>query len=248
MTPISRPSKSTWLQHLAPGGAEGPQQRELAHALRHGDRERVEDDERADEHRDAGEREQRRAQEAEVVADVLGVLVGLLLAGADVDVLQPDLPDLGCAAAPARRRTSPTTRISSNSPCLPESFWASGSVVTIATKPPTEDTPPNFARPTTSMFWRGPAAPTTWMVSPILTFSSLAVDCSSPTWLSASGRWPSTNCSASNGGGVSEKIWVGAPPVSLPMRSPLAVNAAAFSVPAAPTALATPGTRWTRAR
>jgi hypothetical protein len=44
---------------LTPGGAEGAQHRELAHALTHGDREGVEDDERADQDRGACERKQR---------------------------------------------------------------------------------------------------------------------------------------------------------------------------------------------
>ncbi len=71
---------------LAARGAEGAQQRELAHALGDGDREGVEDEEGADEQRDEGEREQEGLQEAEVVADVLGLLGRLLLAGAHVDV------------------------------------------------------------------------------------------------------------------------------------------------------------------
>ncbi len=66
-------------------GAECPQQAELAGPLRDGDRERVEDDERADDERDVGEDEQERAQEAEVFFQVGGVLGGLLRAGAHVD-------------------------------------------------------------------------------------------------------------------------------------------------------------------
>jgi hypothetical protein len=45
----------------------------------------VEDQEGAHEQRDEGEREQEGLQEAEVVADVLGLLVRLLLTGAHVD-------------------------------------------------------------------------------------------------------------------------------------------------------------------
>ena len=51
-------------------------------ALGDGDRERVEDQEAADEQRDAGEHEQRGADEAERVGEVLRLLLGLLLAGA----------------------------------------------------------------------------------------------------------------------------------------------------------------------
>ncbi len=50
--------------HLAAGGADHPQQPELLRALGDGDRERVEDRERADEHGDGREREQDRAQDA----------------------------------------------------------------------------------------------------------------------------------------------------------------------------------------
>ncbi len=52
-------------QDLAARGAERPQERELARALGDGDREGVEDDERADEERDAGEHEQRRSAGSE---------------------------------------------------------------------------------------------------------------------------------------------------------------------------------------
>ena len=68
-------------EDLAPRRAERPQQRELARALRDGDRERVEDQEAADEHGDAGEDEQGDLDEAERLADVRGALLGLLLAG-----------------------------------------------------------------------------------------------------------------------------------------------------------------------
>ena len=44
-------------EDLPPRGADRPQRRELARALGDGDREGVEDDERADEERDAGEDE-----------------------------------------------------------------------------------------------------------------------------------------------------------------------------------------------
>ncbi len=64
-------------QHLPARGAEHAQQRELLRALRDGDRERVEDQEAADQQRDAGEHEQRRADEAERVGEVLRLLLGL---------------------------------------------------------------------------------------------------------------------------------------------------------------------------
>ena len=52
-------------EHLAAGSAERAQQRELAGALGHRDRERVEDDERADEQGDAAEREQDRLDDVD---------------------------------------------------------------------------------------------------------------------------------------------------------------------------------------
>ena len=61
-------------QHLPAAGAERAQQRQLARALGDGDRERVVDDERADEERDPAEDEQRRADEAEVLLEVGGLL------------------------------------------------------------------------------------------------------------------------------------------------------------------------------
>ena len=88
-TPPTKPSSEPLVDDrppdLAARRAEGAQQRELAHALGDGDREGVEDQEGAHEQRDEGEREQEGLQEPEVVADVLGLLVRLLLAGAHVD-------------------------------------------------------------------------------------------------------------------------------------------------------------------
>ena len=89
-------------QHLAARRAEHPQQRELARALRDGDRERVVDHERADEQRDAAEDEQRRAKEAELVLEVGGLSGGVLGAGAHLDGLAAQLR--AHAAAQDRRR------------------------------------------------------------------------------------------------------------------------------------------------
>ena len=66
------------VEHLAARGAERPQQRQLARALRDGDRERVEDQERADQDGDEREREQPGGEEGEALADVVAELVGLL--------------------------------------------------------------------------------------------------------------------------------------------------------------------------
>ena len=69
-------------EHLPARGADRPQQAELTRALRDGDRERVEDDERADEQRDEPEDQQEGLQEAEVARDLLGLRPRLVRAGA----------------------------------------------------------------------------------------------------------------------------------------------------------------------
>ena len=72
---------------LAARRAERAQQRELARPLRDGDREGVEDDERADEQRGAGEREEHRREEAaDRVVDLVGLLLGSGCAGLDVEI------------------------------------------------------------------------------------------------------------------------------------------------------------------
>ena len=69
--------------HLAPRRADGPQQGGLPGALGDEDRERVVDAERRDDHRDAGEGEQDRPEQAEEVAlDVL-LLLGRELGAGD---------------------------------------------------------------------------------------------------------------------------------------------------------------------
>ena len=68
-------------EHLAARGAERPQRRELLRSLRDRDRERVEDDEGADEQCDSAEGEQEVANERDELAHALSVLGGLLGAG-----------------------------------------------------------------------------------------------------------------------------------------------------------------------
>ena len=68
-------------EHLAARGAERPQRRELLRSLRDRDRERVEDDEGADEQGDSAEGEQEVANERDELAHALSVLGGLLGAG-----------------------------------------------------------------------------------------------------------------------------------------------------------------------
>ena len=68
-------------EHLAARGAERPQGRELLRPLCDRDRERVEDDERADEERDPAEGEQEVADEGDELADAFTVRLRLLGAG-----------------------------------------------------------------------------------------------------------------------------------------------------------------------
>ena len=78
-----QPDRRRFEQHrgedLPARGAERPQHAELRDPLGDRDREGVEDDEGADQHRDVAEDEQDRLQEAEVFADFFGAAVGAFL-------------------------------------------------------------------------------------------------------------------------------------------------------------------------
>ena len=63
-------------EHLPAAGPQRPQESHLAGPLRHDDVERVEDDEGADEQRDEGEHEQRRAQEPQAFPNLIRLLGG----------------------------------------------------------------------------------------------------------------------------------------------------------------------------
>ena len=80
-------------EDLARRRAERPQHAELTGPLGDGDRERVEDQEGADEDRDPGEDEQERGQEAEAVLDVGGLLGGILGARLRLGVWRQDRVD-----------------------------------------------------------------------------------------------------------------------------------------------------------
>ena len=73
-------------EHLPPRRAERAQGGELPRPLRDRDRERVEDDERADEERDAGEREQEVADDRRERRDLARLLVRLLDTGSHLEV------------------------------------------------------------------------------------------------------------------------------------------------------------------
>ena len=71
--PTTTASPRTLRDHLAAGGADRPQQGELAGALPDQHRERVDDDERADEQGDPGEDQQERREEAEPLSTEVSV-------------------------------------------------------------------------------------------------------------------------------------------------------------------------------
>ncbi len=87
-------------EDLPPRRADRPQRGELARALGDRDREGVEDDERADEERDAGEHEQEVAEDRRELVDLVHLLLGLRRRAHDLRV---------CRAGPARspRRARP---------------------------------------------------------------------------------------------------------------------------------------------
>ena len=68
-------------EHLAPAGAESPQQRELPQALADDDAEGVVDEERAGDERDEPDVGEDLAQGADALLELLGLLVDRLLAG-----------------------------------------------------------------------------------------------------------------------------------------------------------------------
>ena len=88
-------SSITETENLPPRRADRPQRRELARPLGDGDRERVEDDEGADEERDGGEGEEEVAEDRGEVAHVVRLLLRLLGRAHDLDVAREDGLDRG---------------------------------------------------------------------------------------------------------------------------------------------------------
>ena len=80
-------------EHLPARRADRPQRGELPRPLGDGDREGVEDDERADEECDAGEREQEVAEELRELAHVVRLLLRLCRRAHDLRVLRKDRLD-----------------------------------------------------------------------------------------------------------------------------------------------------------
>ncbi len=145
-------------EHLPARRADRSQGRELARPLRDRDRERVRDHERADEERDAAEREQERLQEGDELVGVLGVGAGLLLRRS-----APGCSGAGSRGSRRRAAWSETpgfaaTAISSSLPGLSKMRWAVGRSKPARVAPPIVDTEPNLTIPEMRRFWTGPTA------------------------------------------------------------------------------------------
>ena len=202
-------------QHLSPRGAERAQGRELAGALRDRDRERVGDHERADEERNAREREQERLQEADEAVRVLRVARRL-----GVRRSSPGCRAAGSGGSPRRARSGETplfapTRIWSSLPVLSKRRWAVGRSKPASVAPPMVETAPNLTRPETRSRSTGPCActPICW---PILMSFFPAVD-SSTTTSPDFGHRPPTRVRELNSGcvGSTLKPRFGAPPKTI---------------------------------
>ena len=104
---------------LPPRRPERAQQRELPGALRDDDRERVEDDERADEQRHGGEHQQRGSEEPELFLQVLGRLVGDRRRRDRLRRRRASAASTDARSSLAATPSSPTTLIASKTPSLP---------------------------------------------------------------------------------------------------------------------------------
>ncbi len=123
-------------QDLPGGRAQGAEHRELPDALCDRDRECVEDQEAADEHRDAREDEQRGGEEAEALLDVAGVFIGRLAPGLGRRIPRRPRPRRRGASCSGVVPSSATMSISSNLPCLSVRRCASGRVNSARLAPP----------------------------------------------------------------------------------------------------------------
>ena len=184
-------------EHLAPRRADRPQRRELARPLRDGDREGVEDDERADEERDAGEGEQEVAEDRRELAHLVRLLLRLRGRAHDLGV-RPGGP----ARSPrrARPREMPScaaTEIASYCPSRSRSSWAAGIVKTTKLRRRGCRRSPYWATPTSSNGRFGCSVMIS-TVSPTSYPCSSAVPASMTTSSAAAGQRPSRTFSGLN--------------------------------------------------
>ena len=123
-----RPRAAPSRTHLAPAGPERPQQGELPGALGDDDRERVVDDERADEEGDQGERQQERVEDGDDLLERVLALLGELGAGDGLGVRREGGGDPLLAASACETPSSPAAEIQSNLPGSPDDGLGGGGV------------------------------------------------------------------------------------------------------------------------
>ena len=130
-------------QDLAARGAERAQRRQFARALGDRDRERVEDDERADEQRDVGEDEQESPGSREEAVGVLRRLLASAGAGAHLRARRQHRADLARAAAPGVHAGRGGDAIVSSAPPCRTPAGRSGESAAPSSRH-REEAPPNF--------------------------------------------------------------------------------------------------------
>ena len=241
---MMRASVNTRGEHLAARGAERAQHGELAPALGDGDRERVEDDERADEHGHAAEGEQGRAQER---VDDLGDVGGAVLPPPASPVLTSteDGSSARTRAASSSGVTpgSAVTLIAVSSPRMSNQRCTSTRRAPTMIVPPSDELSPKVKMPLTVTGcrtrspWREPIA------SPTATSFFSAKPASTTTSPARAGAAPSFQVTLLMAMSSAAMTKVGAPPVST--TSPSTRTALMASAP--PVAVATPSTARTSA-
>ena len=162
--PIDHRLEDDRAEHLPPRGAQRPQRGELPHPLRDRDRERVGDDEAADEERDAGEAEQGVLDD---VQPVLGLAaVGGRLRGGRLHLrrLRQERGDLRGSSSASDTPGLAPTRITSSLPSLSNRLCAVARSKTVIVVLPIEPTEPKRTMPLIRYFATGPSpnAPTVW--------------------------------------------------------------------------------------
>ena len=216
--------------------ADRAEQTELAGALRDQDRERVEDDEPADEQADPGEAEQRRVEEAEQLLDRLRGLGHDLGRAQDLDVAER-LRAATARPTAGRRRRRRTTLIAS-SPSSPNSRCAVRRSKAANVSGPRSVRSPNVKMPTSRKSRCGPSSRTPTS-SPTEYPSRRAVASSIATSPSRAGARPSAMRNGPTPGVVAHEIpTVGAPALVTVSPSASTNCAKPCTNPSAP---ATPG-------
>ena len=142
--PMTSDSARHRAQDLVARGAERAQQRELPRALGHGHRERVEDQEAADEHSHGGEDEQRDADEAERVGQVRAAFSAC---SSPVRTVKPHRALLDARLSSSGEVPLAAATEMSLNPSSRSTRWASGSVICTMREPARLSESPRRATP-----------------------------------------------------------------------------------------------------